>query len=79
MCGPRRAHAKLLIIEAIVAEDPGPSWPKTLDMWMLAIGGKQRTQHEYAELLNDAGFHFTREIDTHAGASIIEAVPVQAG
>ena len=73
------AHAKLLIIEAIVAEDPGPSWPKTLDMWMLAIGGKQRTQHEYAELLNDAGFYFTREIDTHAGASIIEAVPVQAG
>src|SRR5256885_2172523 len=32
------AHTKLLIIEAIVAEDPGPSWPKTLDMWMLAIG-----------------------------------------
>jgi len=72
------AHAKLLIIEAIVAGDPGPSWPKTLDMWMLAIGGKQRTQQEYAELLAGAGFHFTREIDTHTGASIIEAVPAQA-
>ena len=36
------AHSKLLIIEAIIAEDPGLSWPKTLDLWMLAIGGKQR-------------------------------------
>lgn len=72
-------HAKVLIIEAIVADDPGPGWPKTLDMWMLAIGGKQRTQQEYADLLANARFKFTREIDTHAGASIIEAVPVQAG
>lgn len=69
------AHSKLLIIEAIIAEDPGLSWPKTLDLWMLAIGGKQRTRQEYAELFANAGFSFTRQIDTQAGVSIIEGIP----
>jgi 2-polyprenyl-3-methyl-5-hydroxy-6-metoxy-1,4-benzoquinol methylase len=67
-----RPGAKVLLIESIVAETPGPSWPKILDLWMLAIGGKQRTQSEYAELLLAAGFAFTREIETFAGVSIIE-------
>ena len=64
-----------LIIEAIIADDPGLSWPKTLDLWMLAIGGKQRTCQEYAELFANAGFSFTRQIDTQAGVSIIEEIP----
>jgi hypothetical protein len=67
--------AKVLIIEAIVSEDSGPSWPKMLDIWMLGIGGKQRTQREYAALLDVAGFRFTREISTGAVVSIIEGVP----
>lgn len=69
-------HAKVLLIEAIVLEDCHPSWPKILDMWMLTLGGLQRTQAEYAKLLAQAGFRFTREIDTGANVSIIEAVPV---
>jgi hypothetical protein len=68
-------NAKVLIIEAIVSEDSCPSWPKMLDIWMLGIGGKQRTQREYAALLNVAGFRFTREISTGAVVSIIEGVP----
>jgi len=72
------ANAKVLIIEAIVTEDPEASWYKTLDIWMLAIGGKQRTQREHTALLNKASFDFVREIDTQAGASIIEAMPVRA-
>jgi hypothetical protein len=69
-------HAKLLVVEAMVPDDPGPSWAKTLDICMLVIGGKQRTRKEYEQLLSGAGFRFIREIDTGAGASIIEAVPV---
>jgi hypothetical protein len=67
-----RPGARVLLIESIIAETPDPSWPKILDLWMLAIGGKQRTQREYAELLSAAGFTFTREIETFAGVSIIE-------
>ena len=69
-----RHHAVVLIVEAIIADSPGPNWPRTMDIWMLTIGGKQRTQQEFSALFAQAGFRFTREIDTHAGASIIEAV-----
>jgi hypothetical protein len=68
------SHAKLLLIEEMVPDDPGPAWPKMLDIYMLAmIGGKQRTRREYEALLDGAGFSFRREIDTGAGISILEA------
>jgi hypothetical protein len=68
------AHAKLLVIETIVPDDPGPDWSKVLDMIMLTLfGSLQRTQQEYEELLAQAGFVLEREIDTGAGISILEA------
>jgi hypothetical protein len=69
-----RPGARVLLIEAIVPDDPGPSFVKTLDLWMLMISGRQRTQQEYANLLADAGFRFTREIPTAGGVSILEGV-----
>jgi hypothetical protein len=68
-------HAKVLLIEAILPDDPGPNWPKTLDIVMLTMSGRQRTEREYSDLLSGCGFAMTRMIDTHAGVSIIEAVP----
>jgi O-methyltransferase domain len=70
-------HSKLLLIEAIVPDDPGPHWSKMLDIHMLTLlGGRQRTLQEYESLFKNAGFAFRREIDTGADISIIEAVPV---
>lgn len=67
-------NARLLVIEQIMPETPGPHWAKTLDILMLAlVGGRQRTQQEYATLLELAGFTFVREIDTMVGVSILEA------
>ena len=43
---------------------------------MLAIGGRQRTLGEYAELLRESGFAMTRELDTQSSISIIEATAV---
>jgi hypothetical protein len=37
------------------------------------LGGRQRTQAEYAHLLSQAGLRFRREIDTGAGISMLEA------
>lgn len=69
------SHAKLLLIETMIPNDPGPDWSKTLDILMLTlIGGKQRTRLEYEALFDSAGFSFKREIDTGAGMSILEAV-----
>ena len=71
-------HAKVLLIEQILPNEAGPNWPLTLDIVMLAIGGRQRTLREYSDLLQRSGFVMTREIDTGAGISIIEAVPSEA-
>ena len=69
------SQAKLLLIETVVLETPGPHWSKTLNVHMLAmLGGRQRTLKEYESLLQNAGFSFQREVDTGAGISIIEAV-----
>lgn len=68
-------HARLLLIEAILPDDPGPNWPKTLDIVMLTIGGRQRTLVEYGGLLGRCGFTMLREIPTRAGVSIVEAAP----
>lgn len=71
---PAPPDAKLLLIEQIVPDDPGPHWTKTLDIHMLALlGGRQRTREEYEELCAKAGFSLERQIDTGAGISILEA------
>jgi hypothetical protein len=67
--------AKLLLIEQIVPDTPGPDWSKALDVLMLInLGGKQRTIAEYRALLDKAGFRLEREIKT-PGISILEATP----
>ncbi len=74
--GVRRAapdHAQLLLIEALLPTDSSPNWPTTLDIVMLAIGGRQRTLREYSDLLRESGFAITRDIDTRSGVSIVEA------
>ena len=74
----RRHHEpRLLVIEQMIPDDPGPHWAKTLDIHMLALlGGRQRSRHEYATLLDSAGFAFDREIDTRAGVAILQSVAV---
>jgi O-methyltransferase domain len=71
------SHAKLLLMEQMVPDDPGPHWSKMVDIHMLTlVGGRQRTHQEYAALLGQADFALEREIDTGADISLLEAVPV---
>ena len=70
------AHAKLLLIEAIIPDDPHPNFAKVLDIHMMTlVTGRQRTRSEHAKLLADAGFRLEREIDVGGNFSILEAVP----
>lgn len=67
-------HARLLLIEQMISEEPGPHWSKMLDIHMLALlGGRQRSLQEYQNLLEQAGFRLEREIPTFADISILEA------
>ena len=70
-------RARLLIVEAVLAETPGPHFSKVLDIVMLAVtGGRERTISEYDSLLGAAGFRLERVMATPTQYSIIEAVPV---
>jgi hypothetical protein len=71
------SHARLLIVEALVSEAPGPDFSKVLDVIMLAVtGGRERTPSEYEALLSRAGFRLERVITTSSQYSIIEAAAV---
>lgn len=76
-----RPTSKLLIVEHILPDDPGPHWAKSLDITMLTMtGGLERTRAEYEKLLTDAGFNLDRVVQTPSGnmmapLDIIEATP----
>jgi O-methyltransferase domain len=77
LCAIRRAapaHAKLLLIEAVLPEDLNPSWIKMLDIFMLALmGGKERTRSGFENLLTASGFRLDKVIDVGLGTSILQA------
>jgi hypothetical protein len=48
--------ARLLVIESVVADGNEPQGSKWLDLLMLVLGGKERTEPEWRALLEGAGF-----------------------
>jgi hypothetical protein len=70
-----RASSRVLIVETLVPETPGPHVGKSLDVSMLAVtGGRERTEPQYRTLLAAAGFRFARVLPTASQYSIVEAV-----
>ena len=69
--------ARVLIVEALVSESPGPHFGKELDIIMLAVtGGRERARSEYERLLGATGFRMQRVIPTPSQYSVVEAVTV---
>jgi hypothetical protein len=69
-------HARLLIVEALIGDMPGPHFGKLTDIIMLAVtGGRERTRTEYEVLLRSTGFRLTQVVPTRSQYSIVEAVP----
>ncbi|MER5750747.1 methyltransferase [Streptomyces sp. NPDC002088] len=77
----RRANgdpsARLLIVEAVLPEQPGLDAATVLDLVMLfGLGGRERTASQYAALLAKSGYRHTRTIEIGvAGMAVIEARP----
>jgi hypothetical protein len=53
-------HARLLVVDNVVEQGNDPYGAKWLDLLMLVIGGRERTEAEWRMLLTDAGFRVTR-------------------
>ncbi|HEU5402792.1 MAG TPA: methyltransferase, partial [Terriglobales bacterium] len=67
-------HAVLLIVDSVVPQNSEPHMSKWLDLEMLLMpGGRERTEPEWHELMNKAGFEITRMIPMKAAESVIEA------
>ena len=67
------AGGKLLIIDAVILPGNDPSPGKMLDIQMLLIGGRERTEEEFRALLNAAGFEMIRIVPTASVVSIVES------
>jgi hypothetical protein len=70
-------NGKLLLLEMVLPERANAFIGMLLDLEMLvAVGGRERTRGEYANLLARSGFRLTRVTGTVTPLSIIEAEPV---
>jgi hypothetical protein len=68
-----RPGARVLIIEMLVEPGTGCAYPKFLDLEMLvSYTGRERTAHEYAQLLSASGFSLAGITPTDALVSVIE-------
>jgi len=66
---------RLLIVEMVLPPGDAPHPGKILDMVMLVLtGGRERTEAEYADLLDKAGFRLNCVVATHSPVSVLEAV-----
>jgi hypothetical protein len=67
---------KVLVVEMVVPEGNEPSPAKFLDLQMLQyLPGCERTEKEYRELFDKAGFRLTRIVPTMSPFSVIEGEP----
>ncbi|HTR26256.1 MAG TPA: ArsR family transcriptional regulator [Terriglobales bacterium] len=68
-----RKQGRLLIVDNVVPETPGPHPSKWLDIEMLLMpGGRERTRGEWESLFNKAMFEITRIVPMKAAESVIE-------
>ena len=69
------AGARVLIIETVVPDAPGPHLSKELDIAMMALpGGMERTQEEYASLAAQCALRLERMVETLSPYSVLEMV-----
>jgi hypothetical protein len=69
-------EGRLLVVESVLPPGDGPHFSRFGDIVMLvALGGRERTEAEYADLLGGAGFRLERVTATDGPRSVLEARP----
>ena len=66
------SDAKILLVETVIPKGNESCFGKWLDLMMLLVGGRERTQEEYHQLFSAAGLKLNRVIPTALEVSIIE-------
>jgi hypothetical protein len=63
-----------LVVETIIPPENEPCFGKWLDLMMLLVGGRERTEEEYRRLFSAAGLKVIRIVSTASEVSVIEGV-----
>ncbi len=70
-------QGRLFIVEAVLQPGNAFSTAKLLDLEVLLMGGgRERSAQEFDSLLQSAGFHLSRIIQTNDDVSVIEGIPL---
>jgi O-methyltransferase domain len=76
----RRAAAestRLLVVEAVLADQPGPVMPELLNLHLLVMsGGRERGEDQYRQLLDSAGWQLDEVTLLPSGQSLLSARPI---
>lgn len=70
-------EGRILVVETVIPPMNEPCFGKWLDLMMLIVGGRERTEEQYRQLLQQAGLKLNRIISTAHEISIVEAVPAE--
>jgi SAM-dependent methyltransferase len=65
---------KILVAETVIPPGNEPCFGKWLDLMMLLVGGRERTEQEYRRLFSAAGLNLNRVVSTAAEISIVEGM-----
>jgi SAM-dependent methyltransferase len=69
-----KADGRILLVEMVIPNGNEPSFGKWLDLMMLLVGGRERTEEEYRRLFSMAGLKLNRIIPTAGEVSILEGI-----
>ena len=68
------SHGRVLIIDAVIQAGNQPDSSKLLDITMLTINGRERTEEQFHSLLDRAGFNLSRIVPTQSPVSVVEGI-----
>jgi len=64
----------VLVLENVIQPANEPGFGKWLDLMMLVVSGRERTEEEYRRLFSQAGLRLSRVVPTAAGISVVEGM-----
>lgn len=67
-------QGRVLVVEMVLPPGNTPGFGKWLDLMMLLVAGRERTEAEYRLLFGAAGLELNRVLPTTAEVNILEAV-----
>jgi SAM-dependent methyltransferase len=69
-----RPGGRVLVVETVIPSGNEPCFGKLLDLMMLVVGGRERTQEQYETLFSAAGLRLTGIVPTAHEVSVIEGI-----